>query len=54
MGELRYRNTDMIREQWYRELKPVFKCVSNFICDSWDKAGMWTVDIGYIDFFLND
>lgn len=48
------RNTALSREQWYRKLSPVFKCVWNFLCDECDKAGMWPVDLGALTFFLNN
>lgn len=54
MAEIRFRNTALSREAWYRKLKPAFKCVWEFICDECDKAGMWTVDVDALEFFIGE
>lgn len=49
----RFRETKLSRESWYRKLEPVHKCTWDFICDECDEAGMWSIDMDALAFFLN-
>lgn len=50
--EKRFRSTDLTNKPWYRKLNPVFKCVFTYLLDACDKAGIWTVDVDAIEFFI--
>lgn len=50
----RFRDTKLSREAWYRKLKPVFKCAWDFLCDECDEAGMWSMDLDALSFFLGE
>lgn len=50
----RFRDTKLSREAWYRKLKPVFKCTWDFLCDECDEAGMWSIDLDALAFFLGE
>lgn len=50
----RFRDTKISREAWYRKLKPVFKCTWDFLCDECDEAGMWSIDLDALFFFLGE
>lgn len=50
----RFRDTKLSREAWYRKLKPAFKCTWDFLCDECDEAGMWSIDIDALTFFLGE
>jgi hypothetical protein len=49
----RFRDTNLHREAWYRKLSPDFKCIWDFLCDACDEAGMWTIDLDTLNFFVN-
>lgn len=50
--EKRFRSTDLTNKPWYRKLAPVFKCVFTYLLDTCDKAGIWTVDVDAMEFFI--
>lgn len=50
----RFRDTKLSREAWYRKLKPAFKCTWDFLCDECDEAGMWSIDLDALTFFLGE
>lgn len=50
----RFRDTKLSREAWYRKLKPAFKCTWDFLCDECDEAGMWSMDLDALFFFLGE
>lgn len=50
----RFRDTKLSREAWYRKLKPAFKCTWDFLCDECDEAGMWSIDLDALNFFLGE
>jgi hypothetical protein len=50
----RFRDTKLSREAWYRKLKPAFKCTWDFLCDECDEAGMWSIDMDALAFFIGE
>lgn len=50
----RFRDTKLSREAWYRKLKPAFKCTWDFLCDECDEAGMWSIDLDALAFFIGE
>src|SRR6478735_7317999 len=50
--EKRFRSTDLTNKPWYRKLSPVHKCVFTFMLDTCDKAGIWTLDVDALEFFI--
>jgi hypothetical protein len=50
----RFRDTKLSREAWYRKLKPAFKCTWDFLCDECDEAGMWSIDLDALVFFIGE
>lgn len=50
----RFRDTRLSREAWYRKLKPSFKCAWDFLCDECDEAGMWSIDLDALIFFIGE
>jgi hypothetical protein len=50
----RFRDTKLSREAWYRKLKPSFKCTWDFLCDECDEAGMWSIDLDALEFFIGE
>jgi hypothetical protein len=50
----RFRDTKLSREAWYRKLKPAFKCAWDFLCDECDEAGMWSIDMDALAFFIGE
>lgn len=50
----RYRDSELYGEAWYRKLKPVYKCAWDFLCAKCDVAGMWSIDLDAIYFFVGE
>lgn len=50
----RFRDTKLSREAWFRRLKPAFKCVWDFLCDECDEAGIWSIDLDALEFFIGE
>jgi len=50
----RLRDTEIWNKQWYRELKPKYKCFIDYLFDKCDHAGLWEVDKSLMEFYVND
>lgn len=50
----RFRDTNITREPWYRRLSPVYKCAWDFLCDECDAAGVWTIDVDAMTFYIGE
>lgn len=42
----RLSDTEIWKDQWYRELTPEYKCFWKYVCDNCDLCGVWNKDVG--------
>lgn len=48
----RFTDAEKWGKNWFRMLKPEYKCFWNYICDQCDPAGVWDVDFDLAKFYI--
>src|SRR5438552_4104796 len=54
MAEIRFTDTGLNRQPWFRKLKPKMKCAVRFLFDECDKAGVWIIDMETLSYFVGE
>ena len=47
-------DTDKWKKAWFRKLEPRLKCVWMYLCDQCDHAGIWSLDLEAVEFFVGE
>ena len=50
----RLTDTEKWKKCWFRQLKPVYKCFWQYICDNCNHAGIWDVDFDLAEVFIGE
>lgn len=50
----RFTETEKWHDPWFRKLPPKYKCFWNYICDTCNNAGIWTVDFELAEILIGD